>query len=69
MIFGEVNSVVHLDEGTARMLLTMYSDIINLDARMQCSDKGFRRHFMLLVRTPPAQEAVAQLKKAVEAAE
>lgn len=61
--------MVQIDKSTAHMLLTMYSDIINLDARMSCSDKGFRRHFMVLVRTPPAQEAVAQLKKAVEAAE
>lgn len=60
--------MVHLDDSTANMLLTMFSDIINLDARMSCSDKGFRRHFMVLVRTPPAQEAVAQLRKAVEAA-
>ena len=59
--------MVHIDDLTAKILLTMFSDIINLDARMSCSDKGFRRHFMVLVRTPPAQEAVAQLKKAVEA--
>lgn len=61
--------MVQIEDSTARMLLTMYSDIMNLDARVQCSDKGFRRHFMVLVRTPPAQEAVAQLKKAVDAAE
>lgn len=58
--------MVQIEESTARMLLNMYSDIINLDARMSCSAEGFRRHFMVLVKTPPAQDAVAQLRKAVQ---
>lgn len=61
--------MVHLDDTTAKMLLNIYNDIMNLDARMTCSDAGFRRHFMLLVKTPPAQDAVAQLRKAVRDAE
>lgn len=64
-----MSDTIQLDRSAANMLLTMYSDIINLDARMSCSDRGFRRHFMVLVRTPPAQEAVAKLRRAVEVAE
>lgn len=60
--------MVHIDEHTANVLLMLYSDILNLDARVSCSAEGFRRHFVVLVKTPPAIEAIAQLQKAVEAA-
>lgn len=61
--------MVHIEDSTARMLMNIFSDIMNLDARMSCSDAGFRRHFMVLVKTPPAQDAYAELKKAVQKAQ
>ena len=59
--------LIELSETAANVLLNMYSDIFNLDARCSCSDASFRRHFMLLVKQPPAQDAIDQLKKAVNA--
>lgn len=61
--------MIEIPESAANVLLNMYSDIFNLDARCACSDASFRRHFMLLVKQPPAQDAIAQLKKAMNAEE
>lgn len=57
--------MIEIPESAANVLLNMYSDIFNLDARCSCSDSSFRRHFMLLVKQPPAQDAIAQLRKAI----
>ena len=60
--------MVSIDRAAAQILLNMYDDIQDLDARMSCSSEGFRRHFMVLTRTPPARDAVAQLRRAIDAA-
>lgn len=57
--------MIEIPESAANVLLNMYGDIFNLDARCTCSDASFRRHFMLLVKQPPAQDAIAQLRKAI----
>ena len=58
--------MIMLDEKTAQVLLTAYTDIVDIDSRMSCSDAAFRNHYRLLIGTPVMREAVQKLREAVE---
>lgn len=57
--------MVEINRETAEVIQRVLDDINNLDARMSCSDAGFRRHFKLLAHNPVTVQAWLELKRAL----
>lgn len=62
-------SMIQIDRNVAEVIARVLDDITDLDARMSCSDAGFRRHFRMLVASPVTQAAWERLRQAIEKAE
>lgn len=57
--------MVQIEDSTARVIIRVLEDITDTDARMSCSDAGFRRHFVMLATNPVTIDALIALKQAV----
>ena len=59
---------VTISEATARGLLRLLDEIMDIDSRANCSDKYFRTHFMAVAKANIATGGYRELKDAIEAA-
>lgn len=54
--------MLKISESTARAVVRVLEDILDLDSRAGCSDKYFRQHFVTVARVPPVQDALEELR-------
>lgn len=59
---------ITISEATARGLLRLLDEIMDIDSRANCSDKYFRTHFMAVTKANIVTGGYKELKDAIEAA-